>query len=443
MLGSLLLATPHAARANPEGFLCSDYATAVLVDGQQRTLVGGVYADNRVLEWDSGHAHYGDFAVARLLADGSVDPSFGDAGTVILDEGDFDSVAAMGLSWDGVVVGGTTRAREDGRSGSAEAVVFKLDAQGQLVEAFGEAGVARLGLGGSELIESVKVGWRGHVYVAGTLEETEATRGFIARLNRHGRLDSGFGVHGVVELADLAGMDRVHGMELIGGALMVAGERSSAGTTEAVVARLDRRGQLIRCFGEEGIASTEIPEAPGGQGTAFFSGRGDAVVSLPVASQEGSRIATVRFDRHGRVVPGPDGYLSILDAPTGTQDSVSAGAFSWSRALYLVGATYPDDFATGDAFLARGATDGSGFEVTSANYDLEYAAFNDLAVTRTGLTVVGWDFGEADDTLPPSDGLVVRYGHDGALDRSFGDGGVVKLDYMGHQAVCGPRIVEE
>ena len=92
--------------------------------------------------------------------------------------------------------------------------------------------------------------------------------------------------------------------------------------------------------------------------------------------------------------------------------------------------------------MARKRAQDAGYDVTSAHFDLEYAAYNDLAVNRKTVTAVGWNFGEADDTLPPSDALVVRYLHDGRLDTTFGDAGVLKLDFMRGQAVCGPRVVD-
>ncbi|MCG8554660.1 MAG: hypothetical protein MJD61_05130 [Proteobacteria bacterium] len=438
----LVLGASNGAFAESLGFPCSDWGTSVVVDGSQRTIVGGAAADNRVLEWESGHAHYGNFALARLDASGRLDPSFGDEGSFILDEGDFDSVADLALDSEGVIVGGTTQQRDAGRTGPRRAVVFRLDDDGELDESFGDRGIAGLGLGGSEAVESVAAGREGDVYVAGTLERAGWTQGFVARLDDEGRLDPAFGNHGVVYLGALAGMHRVHGMRRTGGALLVAGARSSDGTTEAMVVRLNRDGRLTRRFADAGVATVEVPHAVAGQGTAFFSRRGATAVSLQVVAEAGSRIATVVFDPRGHAQQGTDGYLDVLDAPTGALDFANAGAFLWGRAMYLAGATYPQDFATGDAFLARKRAQDAGYDVTSAHFDLEYAAYNDLAVNRKTVTAVGWNFGEADDTLPPSDALVVRYLHDGRLDTTFGDAGVLKLDFMRGQAVCGPRVVD-
>jgi hypothetical protein len=80
-----------AAQSQPERVACSDIAQSLAKDVQGRHVVGGTAYDNRIVHWEGGgHAHYGDLAVSRLLADGSTDASFGTRGTVLLDVGDFD-----------------------------------------------------------------------------------------------------------------------------------------------------------------------------------------------------------------------------------------------------------------------------------------------------------------------------------------------------------------
>lgn len=93
--------------------------------------------------------------------------------------------------------------------------------------------------------------------------------------------------------------------------------------------------------------------------------------------------------------------------------------------------------------MARLAPTGAlapGFDggIQTTHLDLEHTAFNDLAVTASAVTVAGWSFGELPGTPPASDGLVVRYRHDGRLDESFGDGGAVLVDFRGGGQVVWP-----
>jgi hypothetical protein len=138
----------------------------------------------------------------------------------------------------------------------------------------------------------------------------------------------------------------------------------------------------------------------------------------------------------------------LLDVPSGIQDSPNAGAFSWGRTLYIAGATYPENFATGDAFVARTSTGGvidPRFRdgIVSEHLDLEYTVFTDLVSMPASVTVVGWNFSEANETLPLSDALIARYRHNGSLDYSFGDSGMVLLDFMQGEPACGPRVEVE
>ena len=73
----------RAALADETGERCSDAALGVTRDLAGRTLVVGAAYDNRIIEWDGGHAHYGDLAIARLRRGGELDASFGRGGTLI------------------------------------------------------------------------------------------------------------------------------------------------------------------------------------------------------------------------------------------------------------------------------------------------------------------------------------------------------------------------
>ena len=444
---ALVLGASGAASAQSSGSKCSDWGDAVSVDVWQRTWVGGVAADNRIMEWEGGHAHFGDFAIARLRPDGSPDPRFGDGGSVIIDQGDFDAVTDLAVTIGGVVAAGTTADRSGDRSGARDVIVFKLDDDGARDPRFGQNGMARIDLGGSEQVTVVETSWLGDIYVTGTTENDAVAQGFIMRLDRNGRVDASFGAGGIVRLSEIAGMERAFAAKLVPGGIIVGGQGRSADATNAIVTKLDLQGRVDTRFAVGGVASLKVGPAGGTQGTAFFAPHGASAVSLGVPHADGTqRIATVLFDHTGKLLPTSQGAPFQLDVASGTEDAPAAGAFFWGRTMYLAGSTYPDDFATGDGFVARTSLGGIvdsrfGGGVISSRYDLEYTTFNDLSVNARTLTAVGWNFGEADATLPPSDALVVRYTHDGKLDGSFGQGGVVMLDFQHGRLACGPRVV--
>jgi uncharacterized delta-60 repeat protein len=383
-------------------------------------------------------------AIARLLPNGDPDPSFGDQGSVLVDLGDFDGVTSIAPVREGAIAAGVTRDLVEGRSGPGDVVVIRVDQRGQLDPRFGVEGTLRLDLGGDERVTSVLGDAFGETYVIGSTSSDAGSDGFVLRLSRGGKLDKSFGKRGVVRLDLGSPDDSALGGSLLPSGIIVGGRTSVEGEAAAFVARLDFAGRLQRGFGRGGVSRIVVGGASGGGGASFHSPWGASGVSLNVSSEDGSsRVATVLFDHRGR----PDGIDDAieLDVPNGTADSVNAAAFFRGRAIYLVGATYPSDFASGDAWIARTSLDGLldgrfGGGLVTEHFDLEYAAFNDLAIDRRGITAVGWNFGEEDESLPPSDALIVRYRHDGTLDESFGEDGVVLLDFMHGLLACGPRV---
>lgn len=441
VVGLSLAAAPAVAQV-----ACSDIAQALAKDLSGRYLVGGTAYDNRIVHWEGGgHAHYGELAVSRLLTDGSRDPSFASDGTALRNVSDFDDVSEVLSRPHGVDAGGTTAALVGDRRGPRDVVIWRLNRDGTTNEAFADRGLARLDLGGDESLAALSPAADGGLFVVGTTQVEGVADGFVARYTRAGTLDEGFGEGGVVRLDFGSDQDELVGGRSLLGSLVVAGRTVRDGEAAAFVAKLDLRGRLIPYFGEAGIAVAPIGGAPGSGGASSHSLFSGSAVSLAKNLEDGStRVATVVFDAWGHVRLTPEGGTAFeLDAPTGTADSLNASERFWGS-LYLAGATYPESFATGDAFVTRiddtaPAADFGG--VISEHYELEYTAFNDLAVDLRGVTAVGWDFSETEQDLPRSDALLVRYRHDGSLDSSFGDGGVLHHDFRGGELACVPLTI--
>lgn len=423
------------------GFACSDAALGVTTDRDERTLVVGAAFDNRVLEWDAGHAHYGDLAVARLLADGSPDPSFGDRGNVVVDLGDFDELSEVLSVAGGVYAAGTTATTAGDRSGPADAVVVRLDRAGRLDPAFGSGGLALLDLDGDEAVVGLAQGPRGSVYVAGSSVAGDgASQGFIARLTSSGVLDRRFGETGVVRVSVGSTTDGVLSITSSWRGVRVGGQTVVDGEAGVFAADFDHRGQARLGFGADGLAVARVGGSAA-SAVAFHGRRGNTAVTVLRDDAAGAvESVTTIFDDRGRVRRGgADAIVATL--PAGSD--AMGGALWWSGSLYLSGSIYTEDFALGDAFLARvGRSQGLdptfAGAIVSEHLELEYAAYLDLSAGARGVTVAGWEFSESEERLPRSDALVARYGHDGVLDTSFGNDGLVLLDFHGGDAVCGP-----
>jgi hypothetical protein len=185
---------------------------------------------------------------------------------------------------------------------------------------------------------------------------------------------------------------------------------------------------------------------PGSDGFAVHTLLGASAIGIARNDPDGTaRVATVLIGLTGKPLTPPGQPSFLLDVPGGVFDTPSAAAFTWGGQLYLSGATYPADFATGAAFIARLDLDGSIDEafaggIITHRESLEYAAFNDLKAGPEGVLAAGWDFGEQPATLPPSNALLARYRKDGSLDAAFGTNGVVLHDFRNGAKECGPLV---
>lgn len=435
-LGVLLSSVGQAQEA-AGGLPCSDVALGVTTDRAARTLIVGAAFDNRVREWDAGHAHYGDLALARLLRDGSADASFGDRGNVVIDLGDFDELSEV-LSVGGhIYAAGTTAPTAGDRRGPADAVVLRLDGTGRLDPSFSSAGIALLDPGGDDSVVGLARGPLGSVYVAGSSVTGDGSSGFIARLNARGELDLGFGQSGTVRVDAGGRAATVLSLASSPRGVRVSGQSTVDGGPTVFVADYDHQGLPQSDFGEQGIAVARVASDVAGDAVGFHGRRGDTAVTVLRTGDAGVEALTTIFDDRGGVRRGGDDAI-VAVLPAGA--SASSGALGWGGSLFLSGAIYTEDFALGDAFLARVGSGGlePSFAggLVSEHLVLEYAAYIDLTSTPSGVTVAGWEFSESEEALPLSDALVVRYDHQGSRDATFGDHGVVLVDFHAGDAVC-------
>jgi hypothetical protein len=98
-----------------------------------------------------------------------------------------------------------------------------------------------------------------------------------ARLRPDGRLDRGFGRHGLVRgllTPHKGGPIGVEIAPLAGGYVISAGDERDAGFSSAGLIRLDRRGRLVRSFGRDGVVYKGAKNPP----LALFGGGGTIVV---------------------------------------------------------------------------------------------------------------------------------------------------------------------
>jgi uncharacterized delta-60 repeat protein len=193
----------------------------------------------------------GEFQVVRLNANGSVDSSFGSAGTtaVAMNSG-FDGASALLVQADGKVViagnAGTT---------STDFGVVRLNADGSLDTGFNGTGKLLLDVNGDkDIVRSIVQQADGKLVLAGRALNGAANSDVaVVRLNADGTLDTSFGGSGKVMVPVGPGNDGALDVKVMpDGSLLVAGWALSAASEtsdqEPMMVRLNADGTLASTF---------------------------------------------------------------------------------------------------------------------------------------------------------------------------------------------------
>jgi uncharacterized delta-60 repeat protein len=277
--------------------------------------------------------------------------------------------------------------------------------------AFADAGTLRVAMSRGALDDVLALP-DGSLVVGGTGDpDGDGKTDFVvARVDASGALDPGFGRDGVavtrIPVADAAGVRRL--ARDADGRIVAAGiARTLLGTGETSsllkMTRYFPDGVLDRDFGDGGIRSSVLAEdvagiAVTGDRSIVFAGRDDTLIagSLPVGSGFG---------------------LFILPEPSAGADLVPhLGGF-------VIGGTAGDGFLLmrSDAQLAPDVEFGDGGTVRTSVPGLPMQLRKLLVLPDGGLIAIG-----AARVLPGDvDVALVRYGADGQVVATFGDGGLV------------------
>jgi len=250
------------ARILPAGTLDPDFGTggkvvtrivtrddrirALQIDSEGRILAAG-YARNSANR---------DVALARYLDDGSLDETFGDAGTVVLPIGTGnDEAAAIALRPDGrIVVGGHA-----GDGSQHDMLVLQLTADGDPDVSFNGTGWVRIGFdGGDSFGHALLLQADGGAIVVGTTRIGTADRLAMARITDTGELDGAFGAGGKVTTAIGAVSVGQAILQYSPGSLLVGGKGRDGGKYNFAVAHYRNDGSLIPRFAGVGFAMYPI-----------------------------------------------------------------------------------------------------------------------------------------------------------------------------------------
>ncbi len=229
--------------------LSKDEATSVLIDANGKILLGGTVNIG---------VNDQDFAVVRLNANGSLDNTFGTGGITTLSLGNaIDEVTDMAIDANGkIVLVGITYQGLVRNVGAA-----RLLANGTIDNTFGTAGKVVLPTTFVEVANAVALDATGKIVIAGMADYADATTSnfFVARLNTNGTLDNTFGSTGKkVIYVSINNNDEANDVKIDGnGNIIVAGrayDYNNSGQDDMALVRLTSSGALDNSFGTNGVA---------------------------------------------------------------------------------------------------------------------------------------------------------------------------------------------
>ncbi|MEJ6021984.1 VCBS domain-containing protein [Ramlibacter sp. PS4R-6] len=357
---------------NPDGSLDTDYgqggqaifnspisASSLQVDAQGRAVAVGYTLT------DYGNART-DAAVMRVLADGSLDNSFGTGGVVALDfGGSYDYGYRAYFAADGKLL-----VTLSGGGSDMAPVVARLNENGSLDTSFGTGGVLQVPRGSFEQQVSVDVNGRIYLSAAQWNEGTYAYELHVQRFLSDGTADASFGDAGAADVALPA--SSIWGTSLTVGSdgrIILSSTVPGDGLqhAHAMLTALNADGSLDESFGAGGTLHTQV--WPG--------------------------LQAVQLDAQGRILVAgqPAGYLG------NTNDFMVA--------RYLADGSVDTSFGTNGATV----TDISGAGRDDFVMQLTLGADGTILLAgATSESTYGWDPAAA------------RYTADGQLDATFGVG---------------------
>jgi len=371
-----------------DGAACADVATP---DASSPTEAGPDGPDTNTPDADAAPdaGDASDTGSACTGPAGTLDPTFGDGGMVVLSYGnETASARAVAIQGDGkIVVGGTKTNNGDGFA------VVRLLSNGSLDPAFGTAGLVETKVGNtSHVLRAIALQPDGKILIAGYTRFVGQNFDFaVLRYSSDGVLDSTFGNGGVV-LTDFATRtDQAMAMALMAdGRILVAGQTLTDDLTVAdmAFARYNADGSLDTTFGSGGRAMVDV--------------RGTPDEARSVALVPGGKILAAGISRD----------------PAASRTDMVAVRLSADGALDAT-------FGNAGFFLTNFGGPGSQTAQT-------------VVVDTAGRPLLGGFYG----TTAPRDFIAIRLTEAGAFDPTFGNGGVATSDFQGRDDFGNALLIE-
>jgi uncharacterized delta-60 repeat protein len=269
-----------------------DRATRVLLQPDGRIVVTGT----ATTLWD-GVRDDSDFAAVRLNADGTLDTGFGSAGRATVGlAGSLEFANAAALQPDGkILIAGRVIAD---RASPNETLVARLNADGSLDPSFGTAGVRGFALSplNDEAMDMVVQPDTRIVIAAAAQFEASRFQYALLRLGSDGTPDAGFGVGGVAR-TDIGALDDTARALAVqaDGRIVVAGQASSDTVSDFGIVRYLADGTLDAIFGSGGVLRVDFLGSTDGANDVLIEPDGRIVAAGLTRNGSANQIGLIRM----------------------------------------------------------------------------------------------------------------------------------------------------
>jgi len=187
-------------------------------------------------------------ALAKYLANGTLDTSFGTSGTLVATPGFHSSAHAIARQTDGkIIIAGWAHF-----GGSEQVVLIRFNTDGTTDTSFGSSGTIITQIGLMSHANALVVQSDGKIVIAGNSDN----KFMLARYTSTGALDTTFGTNGIVTTS-LGNHIESTSITLLPDGTMIVGGCSDAG---AVIAHYTSAGALNTSFGTNGISKTFVSQ---------------------------------------------------------------------------------------------------------------------------------------------------------------------------------------
>lgn len=288
-----------------------------------------------------------DIAVARYLADGSVDTGFGTAGTAVLVNADnFEQGAKALVQTDGrIVVAANWDVPPAGQRSHNDFAVMRFNADGSVDTAFGTGGRTTVNVAGrTDIVTAAVLQSDGRIVLAGRVADGGGANPDLGmvRFDADGSVDTTFASNGVLR-RDISGRgewDEPEGIVVQPDGRLVVVLQSRFDPTVPYpfsLARFEPTGALDTTFGTNGVVITPIGTGNALTREVALQGDGRIVVVGQVASATVNDFGIARYLANGSLDAGFDDDGILLLDFFAANDAATDVAIQRDRRIVVAG----------------------------------------------------------------------------------------------------------